>query len=477
MQFKKIIAAITVMIVLSGFAYAQAPNEPKPVHAPNALPGTEPEMLNPHYWISLQPDADTVIMTPAEIDRFNEKNRKRTVILDDQFGRRNPLEGGLIGYTPLINRGVYMNMVKPLELPASITGDSLRVWFGQLKEWLASRDFYDGRNAIYSEEMKQNLIRDMNEQAIPATVNRRWGIVVNHTNLRFYPTDVPGYSDTRVEMDLFQETSLLSGNEVAVLHESVTGEFLYVESHLARGWAPAVNIALGTKAEVQKVAGAKNFLMATGDKISIYGDPRFANFARFLYFSSTMPLAKKDARGYVLNMPYRKPAGSLGIAPGYIRPDADVHVGYLPYTKRNVITQIFKLLNTPYGWIDQHNKRACSGTMRVLLQSFGIEVGAYPSTILPASDHIVYYESKMNTEEKTKAVEQLEPIITMAGNAGHIVLLLGKAGNGKLYFMHQAGWGYDEDKQHYIVNRVSLNAADFKWYSIGAPNVFTTFRP
>jgi hypothetical protein len=83
----------------------------------------------------------------------------------------------------------------------------------------------------------------------------------------------------------------------------------------------------------------------------------------------------------------------------------------------------------------------------------------------------------MNAEEKTKAVEQLEPVVTMAGNAGHIVLLLGKAKNGKLYFMHQAGWGYDEDKQHYIVNRVSINAADFKWYAIGAPNVFTTFRP
>ncbi len=478
MRFKTFYAVFAVIaFLLPCPAMAQAKNEPKPVHAPNALPGTEPEMLKPEYWIALQPDADKLIMTPEEIERFNEHNRKRVVMLEDQFGRRNPLEGGLIGYTPLINRGVFMNMIRPLDLTETLPGDSLKVWFGQLKDWLSSRDFYDGRNAIYSEQMRQDLIRDMNEGSIPATIMRRWGIVVNHTNLRFYPTDVPGYSDTRVEMDLFQETSLLSGNAVAVLHESASGDFVYVESHLARGWAPAENIALGSKGQVRKLAEEKNFVMATADKVPIYGDAKHRNFSRFLYFAATMPLAKKTANGYVLNMPYRKPDGSIGIAPGYMRPEADVHIGYLPYTKRNVITQIFKLLNTHYGWIDQHNKRACSGTQRVLLQCFGIQVGAYPSIILPASDHIVYYDQKMNVEEKTKAVEQLEPIITMAGNAGHIVLLLGKARNGKLYFMHQAGWGYDEDNQHYIVNRVSLNAADFKWYSIGSPTVFTTFRP
>ncbi len=468
---------LAIAFSLPVYAAAQAASEPTPVHAPNALPGTEPEMLTPEYWIALQPDADRVIMTPAEIERFNEKNRKRVVVLEEKFGRRNPLEGGLIGYTPLIERGVYMNMIKPLKLSDSIPGDSLRVWFANLKEWLASRDFYDGRNVIYHEGMKQDIIRDMNERAIPATVRRRWGIVVNHSNLRFFPTDVPGYQDLRYAMDLFQATSLLSGNAVSIVHESETGDFYYVESHLARGWIPAENVALGTKNEVRGLTEDKNFLMSTADKIPVYGDPQFRNFARYLYFAATMPLARRNANGYVLRMPYRKPDGSIGVANGYIQPNADVHVGYLPYTKRNVITQMFKLLNTPYGWIDQHNKRACSGTMRVLLQCFGIQVGAYPSTIHPASDHIVYFEPKMDTEEKIKAVEQLEPVITMAGTAGHIVLLLGKAKNGKLYFMHQAGWGYAEDGQHYIVNRVSVNAADFRWYHINSPLVFTTFRP
>ena len=65
----------------------------------------------------------------------------------------------------------------------------------------------------------------------------------------------------------------------------------------------------------------------------------------------------------------------------------------------------------------------------------------------------------------------------MAGNDGHIVLFLGKGRNGKLYYMHQCGWGYEnENGEHCWVNRVTINATDHKLYSINSPNVWTTFR-
>jgi hypothetical protein len=84
----------------------------------------------------------------------------------------------------------------------------------------------------------------------------------------------------------------------------------------------------------------------------------------------------------------------------------------------------------------------------------------------------------MSAEERTEFVrENIEPVISLAGTSGHIVLYLGPAENGKLYFMHQAGWGYDDGDVHYYVNRVSINASDHPWYSITSPGVFTTFRP
>ena len=83
----------------------------------------------------------------------------------------------------------------------------------------------------------------------------------------------------------------------------------------------------------------------------------------------------------------------------------------------------------------------------------------------------------LSTEENMAEAAKLESVITMAGNSGHIVLYLGKAHNGMLYFMHQCGWGYtDENGDRLFVNRTTINAADHKLYHINQPNVYTTFR-
>ncbi len=324
--------------------------------------------------------------------------------------------------------------------------------------------------------MKQEIVDSMNLEGIPDVVQRRFGITVKRGNLRLFPTSIPGYSDTVWEIDYFQPGGIYGAYPVSIIYKSVDGNFLYVESAIGRGWIAAGDIAVAEREEIRMLTEDTDFLMATGHKVPIYGDSSFKSFIRYFYFSSTIPLVKHDRKGYVVKIPYRKTDGSLGVANGYVKPGADVHIGYLPYTKRNVITQIFKLLNQPYGWGEILNNRDCSGTMRVLLRCFGIIAGKGPSFILSASDHRVYINPDLSVEEKMAEVAKIEPVITMAGTDGHIVLYLGKAHNGKLYFIHQGGWGYDEGDQHFIVNRVTVNSAEHKWYDINEPKVFTTMR-
>jgi len=66
---------IVALAVSTTLSLAQ---EKKPIHAPDALPGVELEMLTPDYWIGLNIDADNIIMTPEEIKEFNQKNRTNT---------------------------------------------------------------------------------------------------------------------------------------------------------------------------------------------------------------------------------------------------------------------------------------------------------------------------------------------------------------------------------------------------------------
>lgn len=443
-------------------------------HAPDALPGVEPEMLTADYWISLQNDPDKVIMTPAEIATFNEKVRTKHVVFENRFGKRNPLEPEF-ALTEM--KGPVMNPLLPLDLPATLPGDSLRVRLKSNIGWLSSRDFYDGRNVIYDDRMKQNLADAMNVKAIPDVIKRRFGVIVNNAMVRHYPTAVPGYNDVQYEMDMFQAVGITTNTPVAILHQSSDGDFLYVESPVSRGWIAVENIALADRETIRKLTQDKKFLLGAGNKVPIYGDPGYKNFARYLYFSATIPFLKKDASGYTVKMAYRKPDGSLGLANGYIRPDADVHEGYLPYTKRNVLIQIFNLLGQPYGWADQDNKHDCSGTQRVLFACFGIITGRHPSFILSASDHQYFQDPALSHEEKLKKLEEIEPVITVAGNYGHIVLYLGKAKNGQHYFIQQAGWGYeDTDKTHLYVNCVTVSSLDHSFYSAEAASVYTTLK-
>ena len=463
--------SIAIILIVAASASAQDVQHFK--HAENTLPGVEPEMMRPEYWINLMDDPDGIVMNADEIDTFNKQLRSKKVSFPERFGKPDPLEKDF-GTTLL--KGLIMNPLKPLDLPATISGDSLKSWIGYNVNFLNSRDFYDNRNVTYTAEMKRELIEKMNIGAIPDSITRRYGLIVNHSNSRYFPTDFPGFSETKWELDFFQATGVLIGSPVTVLHQSKDGDFYFVETEIVRGWINAKNIAIGDRDYIRSITDSQSFLMSASDKIPVYADKEHSIFSRHLYFSATMPLIGSHKSGYVVIMPYRQQDGSLAVMNGFVRPDADIHVGYLPYTKRNVITQLFKLLNKPYGWGDQDNKRSCAGTMRVLIRCFGLKTGRHPSFLLSAPDTQTFIDPRLSTEEKLVEAAKIEPFVTMAGSPGHVVLYMGKGLNGKQYFMHQAGWGYDDGDTHYYVNRTTINDVEHVFYDISKPKVFATYR-
>ena len=449
--------------------------EKKLINAPECLPWVESAMLTAEYWIGIQNNPDEIIMTPKDIKKFNDKVKGKKVVFRDWYGKTDPLKPQ---FHETEVKGPVMNPLTILDLPETLPGDSLKVRLKSNIEWLNANTFYDSRPASYSDGMKQKITERMNIGNIPQVITRRLGIVVNHGDIRHYPTAEPGYLSREWFGDFFQATALLIGDPVAILHTSKDGDFYYIESPISRGWVSSDTIALAPENKVHDLTQTEQFLMATADKVPVYGDSLLQNFVLYFYFSERFPLEKHGRTGYKVTLPYRKSDGSLGITSGYVKPDADVNIGYLPYTKRNILTQIFKLLNTPYGWADQDNKRDCSGTQRVLLRCFGIVTGRHPSFVLSASDHQIYLNPALTQEEKIVQIASLEPVITMAGSSGHIALFLGKAKNGEYYFIHQVGWGYEDTNGDYLtVARVAVSCIDHEFFNVEGTPVFTTFKP
>ncbi|MCD6307891.1 MAG: SH3 domain-containing protein, partial [Candidatus Latescibacteria bacterium] len=330
----------------------------------------------------------------------------------------------------------------------------------------------------YSEQMIREIEETMNLDAVPRTITRRYGVIVERGDIRLLPTHVPGFSSSRGAMDLFQNTSIYMTVPVTILHETVDGDYYYIESPVARGWISAKTVAVGTKAGIRPLVATDSILMATGNKVPVYGDSECTSFRQYLYFSGRVPFVRKTDKAYVVKLPERRQDGSLGVIEGFLKPDADVHIGFLPYTKRNVVTQVFKLLHQPYGWADRLKNRDCSGTMRVLFRCFGFTMGRWPNFLLlaPPDKYIRYIDSSLSEEEKLAEAAKSEALITVAGSGGHVTLWLGRAANGKYYFMHEAGWGYNEGDQHYYVNQVNINEATHSWFNIKSAPVFSTIR-
>ncbi len=457
-----------------------AAEPPKPVHATEPLPGVTEEMLDPAYWISLQERPDEIIMTAKEIERLNANIRVRTVSLKDFYGKPDPLKEG---YDVAAREGLHANPILPLDQPGVLNDGSLREWLEHMREMLyapvplyGSVEFYDHRNALWDVKMKDALAPKLNIEGVPATITREYGVIIRHAEMRLHPTDTPAFSAADGRLDRFALTDLNIGDPVCVLHESSDGEYLFVESPVAKGWVKAEDIAIGSRNDIRALTSGDKFVLARANRVPVYGDPGRKRFDRWLYCSARLPLEGDAAAGYTVTLPVRGTDGSLILARGYLKPDADVSVGYLPYTKRNIIEQIFRLYGTPYGWHGREGMRDCSGTIRALMRCFGIVTGKNPSIILSSTDRQVRIDPSLSREEKMKVAAQIEPVVTVAGNSGHIVLFLGKAKNGMLYFIHQAGWDYTEDGRRYMVRRTTINAADHRFYSIDAPNVFTSLR-
>ena len=103
--------------------------------------------------------------------------------------------------------------------------------------------------------------------------------------------------------------------------------------------------------------------------------------------------ARLSWNNYVVLMPVRKEDGSFAQERALIPANRDVHVGYLPYTTANVLTQAFKALGNRYGWGGMLYSNDCSGYMQNLYRCFGIKLprnttwqAAIPGIVLSSLD-------------------------------------------------------------------------------------------
>ncbi len=278
-----------------------------------------------------------------------------------------------------------------------------------------------------------------NDSRHPAHGHRRFGPRGKPHRRAAVPTSCRCvYSAARVMLDRFQFTDSISAYPSRCCR-SADGDISWRKHPRGR-----LDPLGGTRGFAEPRTAPRcvpeGFSHGRADRGPFYGDPGCRSFARHLYMSETMPLAAKSTKRYTVRMGYRKPDGSLGVTTGYLRPGADVHEGWMPYTKRTVLAQMFRLLNTPYGWHGRTTSATAWGPCAWCRRA-GLE--NRPRHKLASDTRPV---DRVERREKPPSSPASSRSSRWRQNPAY-ALLLGRARVGKLYFMHQGGWGYKTERR------------------------------
>lgn len=402
---------ILVPLLLLALTAAPCPAEEWET-APAPLPGVQQGQEKADYWVARHPEPDRPILTPEGIEAMN---RAALGVSDTE-------------------------LADVLAVPDPLEGIVVRKAIADVLAESRQSKGYDHTNRLIPAAFYNRIETSIG--AVPAVIRPAWGLVTSRTSLRRLPTNEAFYDRPYGnEFDRFQYSVLECGNPVAVLHRTADGAWAFVRTSYTMGWVPSAAIAVGDKLSIESFMRSRP-LVATGGMVPVYTDRGFSVHAVSIPMGTRLPLVEKAGSHTSVTLPWRAPDGRVRFVTGYIRPDADVSVGYLPYTPRNLYRQLFKLEGHPYGWGDLFDGRDCSRLVMDVFSTFGFTMprnSRRQAAFNPAGRKDT---AALSEADKVKILKELGNRPALLYMPGHIMIHLGIV-DGKVYAIHSA-WGLRE---------------------------------
>lgn len=362
-----------------------------------------PDMLNADYWAG--EEGDRLLLTREQIDALPENDSLRLLQRADELNADQ-----------LRNDILALGSKKPEEC------------------------FQNG--APVTQEYLDTLLDNANVDGIPGALNIRYGYSVARASLRALPTnDFAGETENDLFYDKLVQSECMPFLPVLVVHESRDGEWYFVWFYGFGGWVEKEKIALcSSRGEWLARQQKGDFLLVTGRELRLNVDRGNEGLSGIvLPMGTRMPLltveetpesvsGRATFNSYAVKLPARDADGMIEDRVVLIPMSADVQIGYLDYTSRNVLTQAFKLLGDRYGWAGLDLSNDCSGIVREIWLCFGIEMDRTAGPQSRTSLAKIIDVENASTEEKMAALAALTPGSPVYF-PGHIMIYLGTRDN------------------------------------------------
>ncbi|MEG6566775.1 SH3 domain-containing protein [Thermoanaerobacterium saccharolyticum] len=405
------------------------------------IPGTKSEMLDAEYWIEKIPDRDHLIMMQDDIIKFNQKIVEKC---DSVYDLRS--------YRDSFTYDELLSLIKEYKLP--------------------EKEMYFGNGEVVKSDFYHHIADNLNITEIKEVNPVQYGITIRKTSIRSFPTEIAVYSRKGdIEFDRFQETSCQAIEPVIVLHESKDKKWYFVQMYNYKGWAKVTDIAIAkNKEEVFDYLDTDDFIVVTGNRVRTQSNPYDDDVSEIqLDMGTRVPLEKDmpDTIGnqstygnYVVKLPSRDDKGNLVFKDGLISMKEDVHQGYVPYTRANILNQAFKLIGDRYGWGDSFNGRDCSSLIMHIYKTFGFRLPRNADEQERCPGIVHQFSDDLSLIDRIEAFKGIKPGAALY-MPGHAMMFVGIDG-GVPYIIHDFT-GYAErngDKYDFIpVNEVMVTSS------------------
>lgn len=436
-------------------ALAKAPQQGPRLYyrAPEAVPGTLPEMRTVDYWVSKAKNPDAVIKTISQIQQANLGYWQR---IGNYAAIDSPL-AKLISRKVESTPGLYAEKPdlynKTPQKVAEITRDIIT-----REQRTLRRGKYGNMLAVeYSTKDIDDLEAEMNLKGIASTGKVQPGVMVMDERLRIVPTATPeliGLNDKgKGRWDMWNLDMVPIGSPVQILHTSKSGQSVFICSVNGYGWVNTNSVAMGTRAQTEEFSQGNNFVVCKGDKVPFYTDATSKYASGIFRMGNRLPLSGTNPRQ--IKIPVRMGNGSVSAQVVWLAEGADVHKGYLPYTRRNVISQSIKLLDNIYDWTGGWFGRNHATALRDVFACFGFTLPPTGELMSAFNPQVKRVYTKEGKETVFKAILDNEPFITIQiCSSGHSQLLMGNIDDMPIAY-DTNGYGYVDDANREVELRRS----------------------
>jgi hypothetical protein len=295
-----------------------------------------------------------------------------------------------------------------------------------------------------------------------------FAIAVDRLDLRILPTEKPAFENFDAPgggypFDMIQQSAIAPGTPVRILHASVDGDWLYVDSPVAAGWLRPADVAAADPDFIWQWNTGRTAAVLADDVPVRSGEGRFRFRAPF---GTVLPLLRRSGQGLHVLVPIADGNGIAAAGEAVLSAETAAERP-VPLTTGRLAAAVNAMLGQAYGWGGLYGNRDCSAALQDLFAPFGILLPRHSSAQAAAGDSSVDL-SRMTPEEKERTVLRNGiPFLTLIHMKGHIMLYVGQAG-GRACVFHNL-WavrtrdGHDREGRHIVGRAVITTLSPGRW--------------